>query len=298
MRCTELGRTSASTQNNKSSHAEKVKSKPMTISTTGTTTIPATGATVHRVPAFNDNYIWLLDNGDGTAMAVDPGDAAPIEAALAAKGLRLDAILLTHHHFDHVGGVERLKAAWQCTVYGPRNPAIAHIDTRLNAGDQFRRGAYAFRVMAVPGHTLDHIAYFQAGPEPLLFCGDTLFAGGCGRIFEGDPPMMYKSLTSLASLPEETAVYCAHEYTLANLAFAMVAEPENELLRQREADTRTLRSEGKATVPSSLKLELDTNPFLRSSRESLRVGLRAAGRDPGNTPLDTFAQLRQWKDDF
>lgn len=250
------------------------------------------------IPAFSDNYIWLLDNGDGTALVVDPGDAAPVEQALAERGLRLRAILVTHHHFDHVGGVQTLKQSHDCAVYGPANPAIPAVDHVLHDGDRVRVGAFDFSILEVPGHTLDHIAYYQSGDEPLLFCGDTLFAGGCGRIFEGDPPMMHASLSKLATLPGDTAVYCAHEYTLANLAFARAADPDNEDLQRREAEAQALRQRGAPTVPSTIALERATNPFLRSHLATLRAGLADVGRDSGGDPVSTFAELRAWKDSF
>lgn len=250
------------------------------------------------IPAFDDNYIWLLLNGDGSASVVDPGDPAPVVQALEQRGLRLSAILITHHHFDHVGGLSTLKDRYRCKVYGPINPSIDGIDVQLSAGDRITVGAYNFDVLAVPGHTLDHIAFFQAGPSPAVFCGDTLFAGGCGRIFEGDPPMMYSSLTRLAALPPETAVYCAHEYTLANLAFARAADPHNADLERREIDAKALRQSGTPTVPSTIGLELATNPFLRSANADLANGLIAAGRAAGDNAEEVFAGLRAWKDNF
>lgn len=250
------------------------------------------------LPAFSDNYIWLLPNGDGSALVVDPGDAAPVEAALREQQLSLSGILITHHHFDHVGGLKALKEKHGSIVYGPANPAIEGIDRELVSGDHLSVGSYEFDVIGVPGHTLDHIAYFQEGDTPLLFCGDTLFAGGCGRIFEGTPAMMHASLSRLAALPANTAVYCAHEYTLANLSFARAADPDNEELRAREARARDLRDAGTPTVPSTISLEIATNPFLRSAAPELAVGLEAAGREPGATPVERFAELRAWKDQF
>lgn len=250
------------------------------------------------VPAFDDNYIWLVENGDGSAFVVDPGDPAPVEAALDARDLRLDAILITHHHFDHVGGLMALKERHGCHVYGPANPAIDGIDTTLGHGDEVRVGGREFSVLAVPGHTLDHIAFFcpEATP-PLLFCGDTLFAGGCGRLFEGTPAVMHESLDRLAALPAETLVYCAHEYTLANLAFARTADPDNEALKKRQRATADLREAGIPTVPSTIARELATNPFLRSGEASVQHALEAAGRDAAD-PVRAFASLRSWKDSF
>ena len=253
---------------------------------------------IHAVPAFSDNYIWLLENNDGSALVVDPGDATPVEQALQSRGLSLSEILVTHHHFDHVGGVDRLKAAHDCHVWGPDNPSVTSIDVVLRDGDHLSVGDFEFEIIAVPGHTLDHIAYYQAGENPVLFCGDTLFAGGCGRIFEGNPPMMHQSLSRLAVLPASTAVYCAHEYTLANLAFARAADPGNETLMQRERDARALRAANTPTVPSTIGLERATNPFLRSHEPGLRAGLADAGRAPGGDDVETFAQLRAWKDNF
>lgn len=255
-------------------------------------------ALIHTVPAFSDNYIWLLENRDGSALVVDPGDGDAVEDALKQHGLRLGGILITHHHYDHVGGVEMLRENHGCPVWGPVNPALPFIDHRLSEGDHLEVGDYSFGVLQVPGHTLDHIAYFQGGAEPLLFCGDTLFAGGCGRIFEGDAPMMHASLSRLASLPADTAVYCAHEYTLANLAFARAADPENDALVARAAQAQALRDGGKATVPSTIAQEQATNPFLRSATPGVRAGLRAAGQQVDDDDVAVFTALRAWKDNF
>jgi hydroxyacylglutathione hydrolase len=259
-------------------------------------------ASITPISAFSDNYIWLLRNGDGTALVVDPGDAAVVDEALAEAGLDLAAILITHHHFDHVGGLASLKARHRCPVYGPDNPQIEGIDHVLRDGDRCRVGAFDFEILAVPGHTLDHIAYFQHGAygeTPLLFCGDTLFAAGCGRIFEGTPEMMHASLERLASLPADTAVYCAHEYTLANIAFARAADPANHELAERERQAVALRERARPTLPSTIGLETATNPFLRAGHAELRAGLQAAGHSPASDgATDTFAALRAWKDHF
>lgn len=255
---------------------------------------------VEPIPAFNDNYIWLITCPErNTAFVVDPGDAAPVQRALEERGLRLEGILVTHHHFDHVGGLQDLRETWNPVVFGPDNPAIAGIDHPLGAGDRIEVLDHLFEVLAVPGHTLDHIAYFHpADDTPLLFCGDTLFAGGCGRLFEGTPAMMHQSLQALAALPASTRVYCAHEYTLANLAFAEAVEPDNEALAARIARARESRERGAATVPSSIDLELDTNPFLRCDRDEVAAGLKRQGKLRGDSTVEVFAAVRAWKDSF
>lgn len=254
---------------------------------------------IQPIPAFSDNYIWLLSRpGETAACVVDPGDAAPVEAALAARGLTLTTILVTHHHFDHVGGLGRLREVFSPEVIGPHNPAIEGIEREVAAGDQVEVLGAGFRVMAVPGHTLDHIAYFHAGDTPLLFCGDTLFAAGCGRLFEGTPETMHRSLQSLAALPPETRVYCAHEYTLANLRFARAVEPGNRVLAAREQSARAMRDRGEPTVPSSIGEELATNPFLRCEEGAVLSSLRESARLRGETPAEVFASARAWKDEF
>ena len=255
--------------------------------------------TVEPIPAFNDNYIWLLyDTDSRRAFVVDPGDAAPVMAVLSEQKLTLSGILITHHHFDHVGGLAELRAAYEPVVYGPHNPAIDGIDHRLGAGDRIEVLGRTFSVMTVPGHTLDHIAYYHESKQPLLFCGDTLFAGGCGRLFEGTPPMMLASLESLAALPGNTLVYCAHEYTLANLAFARAVEPENSALQERIAQAELTRANNTPTVPSSLSLELETNPFLRCAEQNLLDSLASQGKLTADNTADVFALVRAWKDNF
>jgi hydroxyacylglutathione hydrolase len=253
---------------------------------------------IRPIRAFSDNYIWCCSDGAAQAFVVDPGDAAPVEATLAREGLALAAILVTHHHFDHTGGVAALKASHRCRVYGPHNPAIEGIDERLADGERLTVLGMDFEVIAVPGHTLDHIAFFSAGPPPVLFCGDTLFAGGCGRLFEGTAEMMHRSLGRLAALPPETAVFCAHEYTQANLAFASAAEPANEALAARVAAVQKCRERDEPTVPSTLDLERRTNPFLRADAPGIARGLAAAGNEPAADSVGRFAQLRAWKDSF
>ncbi len=260
---------------------------------------------VEAIDAFDDNYIWLLRAPQGRhAAVVDPGDPAPVERVLAERGLHLSAILLTHHHPDHVGGVPALIERWQPVVYGPRDEAIAGVGQRLAGGDRIVAAGtgLTLRVLDVPGHTRGHIAYvaaaFGTDPRPLLFCGDTLFAAGCGRLFEGTPAQMLASLDRLAELDPATLVFCAHEYTLSNLRFAAAAEPASETVLARLDEARRMRAAGVRTVPSSVAIERETNPFLRSDAPT--VSAAAAGH-PGHAPvsrLDRFAALRAWKDGF
>jgi hydroxyacylglutathione hydrolase len=254
---------------------------------------------IQPICAFNDNYIWLLvDEQSQQAFVVDPGDAEPVIKSLQALNLDLVGILVTHHHFDHVGGLQALCAQYDPVVYGPHNEAIQGITTALGAGDSIQVFGHHFNVLEVPGHTLDHIAFFHDGDTPLLFCGDTLFAGGCGRLFEGNPPMMLQSLESLASLPEATRVYCAHEYTLSNLAFAQAVEPDNSALISRISAAESTREEGQPTVPSNIALELETNPFLRCHVAELQASLRQQGKLQGDSTVDVFTTVRAWKDHF
>jgi hydroxyacylglutathione hydrolase len=263
--------------------------------------LPRNAPAVLTVPAFKDNYLWLVHDGVN-AVAVDPGDGGPILAALAAHKLTLTAILLTHHHADHIGGVPQLLAHARVPVFGPRNDNISAVTRPLGEGDivQVPGIDLTLRVRDVPGHTSGHIAYVRetAGAR-WLFCGDTLFAGGCGRIFEGTPAQMADSLAKLAALPDDTAVYCAHEYTLSNLRFASAVEPGNAQLRQRvQADTAK-REAGAPTVPSNIGIEKATNPFLRYREPEIVASLVAAKRlAPGAAPLASFAALREWKNSF
>lgn len=253
------------------------------------------------LPAFQDNYIWLLlDESTLQATAVDPGDAKPVISWLSRHPeYQLSTILLTHHHQDHTGGVLTLKAATGCKVWGPTNPAIQGIDRPLEDGYQLILHGQEVQVLSVPGHTLDHIAYFcNHSQEPWLLSGDTLFAGGCGRVFEGTADQMYASLQRLKQLPDNTSVYCTHEYTQSNLRFAQAVEPDNADIRVRLEVVDELRSDGRITLPTSLALEKRTNPFLRCEQPSvveaatLRNGTAVA---PG---VETFSVVRSWKDTF
>ena len=257
----------------------------------------ATQLAVIPLPAFNDNYLWLLTRGRSAAV-VDPGDAGPVRHALDRLDLALAAILVTHHHGDHVGGVAALKAATGAHVYGPAGESIPAIDTRLTGGDEVTVLDTHFRVLDVPGHTAGHIAYFAAAEvPPRLFCGDTLFACGCGRLFEGTPAQMLASLDSLAALPHDTLAYCAHEYTLANIRFAQTIEPGNPALTERAARDAATRARGEPTVPSSIGLEVATNPFLRCDAPAVRTAV-AGGTANALDRTSIFARLREKKNVF
>lgn len=256
---------------------------------------------IEALPAFNDNYIWLLqDPASRRCAVVDPGDAAPVLAWLEAHpDWRLEDILITHHHNDHVGGVEALKAATGARVSGPASERIPARDVALQDNAVVRVLDTDFQVFAVPGHTLGHIAYFSEQPAiPLLFSGDTLFAAGCGRLFEGTPEQMHASLQRLAALPGATQVYCAHEYTLSNLRFACAVEPTNPQVLARFAEVSRLRAENRISLPSTIALERLTNPFLRVDETSVKekADERTGALNP--TPSAVFAGLRAWKDRF
>ncbi len=265
--------------------------------------------TVIPVPAFNDNYIWLIRRGDDVVV-VDPGDAVPVEAALADRGLTLRAILLTHHHADHVGGVPALLAAragQAIDVHGPRNDGIPTVTHPLVEGDRFSIDVIGLRfdVLDVPGHTRGHIAFVARdiatagfGTAAMLFCGDTLFAAGCGRLFEGTAAQMHASLTKLAALPSSTTVYGAHEYTLSNLRFARAVEPHSAALAARIVDAEAMRSRGEPTLPSTIALERATNPFLRVDQPDVRRAADAQQAGASSSPVATFAALRTWKDHY
>lgn len=253
---------------------------------------------VLTVPAFNDNYLWLIHDGVNAAV-IDPGDAAPILAALEAHHLSLVAILLTHHHSDHVGGVPNLIRCFKIPVFGPRDETIAGITQPMAEGDSVTipELGLSLRVLNVPGHTSGHIAYY-ASAQQWLFCGDTLFAGGCGRLFEGTPAQMTASLAKLAALPDATEVYCAHEYTLSNLRFAQEVEPQNTALLARIHAEQAKRDRGQPTVPSTIGLEKTTNPFLRYCEPAIVQRLMAADRLKDTEPATVFAALREWKNAY
>jgi hydroxyacylglutathione hydrolase len=255
---------------------------------------------VQAVNAFDDNYIWLIRRpNQPQVIIVDPGDAEPVIAAITAQSLEPVAILITHHHWDHVGGIDDLLARWPMPVYGPAKETIPHISQPLVEGDTVHIDALDadFAVLDVPGHTAGHIAYFHDAPNNnLLFVGDTLFAGGCGRLFEGTPAQMHDSLSRIAELPDDTRVYCAHEYTADNLVFARIAEPSNAALQARQQTVEQQRAQGQATVPSLLADEKATNPFLRCAQPEIIRGAEGFSGHKLTTGAEVFGAVRQWKD--
>lgn len=252
------------------------------------------------IPAFADNYIWAMVSA-GRCVVVDPGDAAPVIDFLTARDLELEAILVTHHHADHVGGVNVLTARWPVSVYGPAAESIACVTHALSEGDSVALPHFVdepFTVIEVPGHTRGHIAYLSGD---ILFCGDTLFAAGCGRLFEGTAAQLHDSLSRLAALPEATRVYCTHEYTLSNLRFALAVDGDNVVLVERSFREQDRRNRDEPTLPSSIAVERATNPFLRCATpaivDSVTRHANLSATDQSNA-VAVFAALRQWKNDF
>ena len=252
------------------------------------------------LPAFSDNYLWLLHDGRD-ALVVDPGDPAPVSHALAEFGLSLRTILVTHHHGDHTGGVQALRLASGAHVYGPAREAIPPPFTPVAAGMTVSALGLQFEVLDLLGHTAGHVAYYCAdmAGEPLLFCGDTLFSGGCGRLFEGTAAQMQHSLDQCATLPGATRVCCAHEYTLSNLKFARAVEPDNQALRDYSQACEALRANGQPTLPSRIATEREINPFLRTRIPSVvQAACAADASTDAQDPASVLATLRQWKNDY
>jgi hydroxyacylglutathione hydrolase len=251
------------------------------------------------IPAFTDNYIWLIGDGRNAAV-VDPGDAAPVLDRLARDGLELCAIIATHHHNDHIGGVPRLLERFAVPVFGPASESIPGRTHALREGDEIEvpRLHLTLRVLDIPAHTAGHIAYVGDVEGPVVFCGDTLFTAGCGKLFEGTAEQMWHSLSKLALLPDATRVYCGHEYTLANLRFAQAVEPDNPALRARIARDTATRARGAPTVPSTMADERATNPFLRAALPDVKAAAEAHAGRPLPDAVASFATLRAWKNDF
>jgi hydroxyacylglutathione hydrolase len=250
---------------------------------------------ITAVPALQDNYIWVIHN-DLHAAAVDPGEAAPVLAFLDAHGLQLEAILCTHRHADHIGGIAELRGVYNVPVHGRRHPGNPHITRDLHEGDRLRLDTFGivFDILEIPGHLDDHIAFIA--PQT-LFCGDVMFGAGCGRNFEGTLAQLHHSLQRLAALPDDTRVYTAHEYTAANLRFALACEPDNPDIRQRITETRLLRAASLPTLPSTIAQEKATNPFLRCAQPEIIQTLQRRGLTD-TSELAVFTALREWRDHF
>tara|TARA_R110002110_G_scaffold132172_2_gene313493 strand:- start:789 stop:1565 length:777 start_codon:yes stop_codon:yes gene_type:complete len=258
--------------------------------------MPQAKLEIYQFPCLSDNYGYLIhDSEQNLTATIDTPEVGPINQALTDKGWTLTHILNTHHHFDHAGGNLELKEQWGCTIVGSKSDAsrIPGIDVQLSDGDHYDFGNHQATVFDVSGHTIGHIAFYFAGDD-VLFSGDALFALGCGRLFEGTPSQMWTSLQKLKALPDATTVYCAHEYTAANAAFALSVEPDNQDLQARATEIKSLRAAGTPTVPSNLGTEKATNPFLRPDSPALRTTLQMADADD----VDVFAETRRRKDNF
>jgi len=246
------------------------------------------------LPAFTDNYIWLIEE-NGKATVVDPGDAEVVNNYLNEKNLELENILITHHHYDHTGGVEELSESYECNVYGPCDSPFNGVKIKLKENDEIQIHDTKFKIIEVPGHTLDHIAYYSE-EQSTLFCGDTLFSGGCGRIFEGTPNQMYESLSKLSVLDLSTIIYCTHEYTQSNLNFAIEVEPGNDNLVEYKNNIDLKRSKNEISLPTNLKLEKNINPFLRSHVEEIKENIKDFAKINHPSDLETFTAVRSLKD--
>lgn len=254
---------------------------------------------VHPIKAFNDNYIWILHDA-AYAIAVDPGISDDVIHFLQTNNLKLIAILVTHHHSDHTGGIGDLRNLFDVPVYGPRSEIIPTVTHRVSEDEEIVIAELGINLMVldIPGHTLGHIAFYMKHPFHAVFCGDTLFASGCGRVFEGTYAQMYASLNKLSQLPNDTLIYCTHEYTLNNIRFAKYVDPDNLELIRFESLCRQLRAEQKPTLPTRLGLEKAINPFLRCNDSRIIQSAQNHTNQFNNDPVEIFSILRQWKDNF
>lgn len=257
---------------------------------------------IHAIPALTDNYFWLIqpDTSLSDVYAVDPGDAAPVYSFLTQHKLDLRGIFLTHHHNDHIAGASELGKRFDIPIYGPCSPRIPQVTHSLRETDELSLGSIQLQVLEIPGHTLDHIAYLIVAPDqpPHLFSGDTLFAAGCGRLFDGTAELLHKALHRISTLPSNTLIYGGHEYTLANIRFALTIEPENADLIARQTTETQKRANGIPTLPTSLELEQRTNPFLRCHLRSVHTSVENLTHTDLKTELDVFIRLRLLKDSF
>jgi hydroxyacylglutathione hydrolase len=257
---------------------------------------------IHPIPAFNDNYFWLIqpETQEPVAYIVDPGVAEPVVKALEAHQLTLAGILITHHHHDHIDGAMELSQAFHIPIYGPQSPRIPQVTHYVSDDDNLALGVLRSKIIALPGHTRDHIGYFinPDHSQPLLFCGDTLFAAGCGRLFDGSIEQLFQSLQKIMQLPDDTLIYCAHEYTLANIHFALFIEPENDQLIARQRSAKLKRERHLPTIPNPLSLEKQTNPFLRCHLSDIRQRVEQLTQQTLTTELEVFSHLRRIKDHF
>ena len=254
---------------------------------------------VMPIPAFNDNYIWALTvPGSNEVAVVDPGDADVVNRYLIENNLQLTTILITHHHQDHTGGVDQLRQQHSVTVYGPARSPFGGITDKLSDGDTIEILGLTLKIKEVPGHTLDHISYYLAGQDPQVFCGDTLFLAGCGRLFEGTPEQMHQSMEYFRRRPETTQIYCTHEYSLANLAFAAAVEPNNHHITEAIENCTRLRESGQPTLPTDIATEKQINPFLRYSEAPVRQSAELFAGGPLTSEVAIFAMIREWKNQF
>lgn len=255
---------------------------------------------LYPLPIFQDNYVWMIINPAKThCVVVDPGDGEAVHRYLVENKLSLSAILITHHHFDHVGGIEFLLKHHTVSVYGPKNESIPHCTHALSANDSIRLPDQdiIFKVLETPGHTLGHIVYYSS-EAGILLSGDTLFAAGCGRLFEGTATQLHDSLSVLAKLPGNTKVCCTHEYTLSNLSFALAVEPNNQELQNRFQKVTDIRKSNQCSLPSTIELEQKTNPFLRCNQPEAIDNVKRYAEHALSSEVDVFQAMRSWKDKF